>query len=140
MAEVRVTPANAAENPPPRVLGAARRAFGDAVRGAIRIRPAHDGWDDARVMRTLVFRVDDVSLVLTCCVVPGGVWLAGGFLGTPGPARLVLQRPARPSVRLDPTLDLRIPPARVPRGLVSFAAEYDDSGTWTGWRSDWLRL
>jgi hypothetical protein len=78
--------------------------------------------------------------VLTCCVVPGGVRLAGGFLGPIGPARLVLQRPARPSVRLDPTPDLRIAPTRVPRGLVSFAAEYEQSGAWTGWRSDWLRL
>jgi hypothetical protein len=140
MADVRVTPAGAAENPPPRVLGAARRAFGDAVRGAVRIPPAHDAWDNARVVRTLVFRADDVSLVLTCRVVPGGVRLAGGFLGTPGPARLVLQRPARPSVRLDPGDDLRIAPTRLPRGLVSFAAEYEDSGGWAGWRSDWLRL
>jgi hypothetical protein len=122
------------------VLGAARRAFGDAVRGAVRIGPAHDSWDDVHVERTLVFRVADVSLVLTYRVVPGGVCIAGGFLGSPGEPRLVLQRPARPSVRLDPASDLRFPPTRVPRGLASFAAEYDDAGAWTGWWSDWLRL
>ena len=141
MADPRERPrARPLDTPPPRVLGAARRAFGDAVRGAVRIRPVHDSWDDADVERTIAFSAADVSLVLTCRATPGGVWLRGEFLATPGTPRLVLQRPARPSIRLDPTPDLRIAPTRVPVGLASFTAEYDDAGPWTGWRSDWLRL
>jgi len=115
MADLRPPAGAPADMPPPRVLGAARSAFGDAVRGAVRIRPAHDSWDDARVVRTLTFRVDDVSLVLICRVVPGGVLLAGRFLGMPRAPRLVLQRPARPSLRLDATPDLTISPGRAAR-------------------------
>jgi hypothetical protein len=141
MADLREPHADApADNPPPRVLGAARRAFVDAERGAAGIRPVHDSWDEARVVRTLAFRADDVSLVLTCRIVPGGVWLEGGFLGAPRAPRLVLQRPARPSLRIDPMSDLRIRPVRVPRGLANFVAEYEHDGAPTAWRSDWLRL
>src|SRR5262245_61874770 len=141
MADLREPHADAPpDDPPPRVLGAARRAFVDGERGAVRIRPVHDSWDEGRVVRTLAFHAEGVSLLLTCRVIPAAVWVAGSFLGAPRAPRLVLHRPARPSVRLDPTPDLHIPPVRVPRGLANFAAEYEYDGARTGWQSDWLRL
>ncbi|MDQ1468463.1 MAG: hypothetical protein QOH10_2878 [Actinomycetota bacterium] len=125
---------------PPRVVGAARSAFRDAITDGPRLRPVYDSWDDRRRARVLVFRCPGAALVLMCRLVPDGLRVSGTLVGSPTAVSVVVRRPGRPFLRLATTPDLRLRPATMPRGLVSIATEYCHDGVPVRWHSDWLKL